>query len=435
MMINMDDLGMLDELEAFAKEINGNKNAESKKCTTCKTCTCDNKNKENKKMNFDVNVFRTFNHKPMVIYGRIYSDATVLKVTNDTITVLINDLDDDWLDSTIIASSTKSFTLPVVEYGNYPGNKVTVENYFNFWMPLAEFMCVGIKNAADVNNVPMPKNKEVYKIAKRIWAIAGESPEIGNMLMDLIGEGAYNRVMKLANANNISDIPKKFKFTKLNSVPKTEYNSSSFVNKYDNNNISKIAKKVDVKKNTENREKKKAEADNIYLSQFKRSVNSLVIPDMIKDIIKCHKTTYAYKVWDNVPFYLYNTKTKIQAEVFFSGFDARNETLRFVNKTNTKIYTISIQDIALGIYTLRDKPIETEPSKKSVKTFDEYMNEKRKSNSGIRQVRDFTEFAKEIKKAMESDEDTAIAFNMGDADFDLNDILNIFANLNNDNEN
>lgn len=427
MMINIDDFNMLNELEAFAKEINEDKKTESEKCTTCKTCTCDNKNKENKKMNFDVNVFRTFSHKPMVIYGRIYSDATVLKVTNDNIVVLVNDLDDDWLDSTIIAASTKTFTLPVVEYGNYPGNKITVENYFNFWMPLAEFMCVGIKKATDVNNTPMPKNKEAYKIAKKIWAIAGESPEIGNMLMDLIGESAYNRVMKLANTNTISDIPKKFKFKKLNPIPnKIEYSNSKFVDKYDTNNISKISKKVDIKKNTENCEKKKVEADNIYLSQFKRSVDSLMIPNMIKDVIKCHESTYAYKIWDNMSFYLYNTKTNIQAEVFFSGFDAKDKTLRFVNKTNTKIYTISIQDIATGLYTLRDKPIKTEPSKKSVKTFNEYMNEKKKSNSGIRQVKNFTDLAKEIKKAMESDDDTAIAFNMNNADFDLNDILNLF---------
>ena len=382
-MINIDDFNMLNELEAFAKEINEDKKTENRKCTTCKTCTCNNKNKENKKMNFDVNVFRTFNHKPMVIYGRIYSDATVLKVTNDNIVVLVNDLDDDWLDSTIIAASTKTFTLPIVEYGNYPGNKITVENYFNFWMPLAEFMCVGIKKVTDVNNV---------------------------------------------------SIPKKFKFKKLNSVPKTEYKSSKFVDKYDTNNINKIAKKVDVKKNTENCEKKKAEADSIYLSQFKRSVDSLMIPNMIKDVIKCHESTYAYKIWDNMSFYLYNTKTNIQTEVFFSGFNARDKTLRFVNKTNTKIYTISIQDIATGLYILRDKLIKTESPKKSVKTFNEYMNEKENSNSGIKQVKNFTDLAKEIKEAMESDDDTAIAFNMSDADFDLSDILDLLANLNNDEE-
>ena len=34
-------------------------------------------------------------------------------------------------------------------------------------------------------------------VAKKIWAIADESPEHGNAVMDVIGEDAYRKVMDL----------------------------------------------------------------------------------------------------------------------------------------------------------------------------------------------------------------------------------------------
>lgn len=43
----------------------------------------------------------------------------------------------------------------------------------------------------------MKENTNVVSAAKKIWAIAGESPEMGNAVMDLLGEEAYNKVMEL----------------------------------------------------------------------------------------------------------------------------------------------------------------------------------------------------------------------------------------------
>lgn len=43
----------------------------------------------------------------------------------------------------------------------------------------------------------MKENTNVVNAAKKIWAIAGESPEMGNAVMDLIGDEAYNKVMEL----------------------------------------------------------------------------------------------------------------------------------------------------------------------------------------------------------------------------------------------
>ena len=40
------------------------------------------------------------------------------------------------------------------------------------------------------------KNLEV-KAAKKIWEIAGESPEMGNAVMDLLGDEGYNKVMEM----------------------------------------------------------------------------------------------------------------------------------------------------------------------------------------------------------------------------------------------
>lgn len=36
-----------------------------------------------------------------------------------------------------------------------------------------------------------------YEMAERLYKIAGESPEAGNALMDVIGEDAYDTVMRL----------------------------------------------------------------------------------------------------------------------------------------------------------------------------------------------------------------------------------------------
>lgn len=38
--------------------------------------------------------------------------------------------------------------------------------------------------------------------AKKIWAIAGISPEYGNAVMDIIGEEAYEKVMRLQSEEN-----------------------------------------------------------------------------------------------------------------------------------------------------------------------------------------------------------------------------------------
>lgn len=45
----------------------------------------------------------------------------------------------------------------------------------------------------------LKKELENYKLkvaANKIWDICKESPEMGNAVMDLIGEEAYQRVMK-----------------------------------------------------------------------------------------------------------------------------------------------------------------------------------------------------------------------------------------------
>ena len=158
------------ELQDFANMIINVYGDTDKECKhTCKECTCEktkNKNNEKTNISFKLDNLRTFSRKPMVIYGRIYSECSVIKVTYDDVTVIANDIDDEWLDKTLIKSSTKTFCLPAVEYGNFPGNKVTVENYYNFWMPLEEFICIGskeantIKNKSNLNNTKTNENSK-----------------------------------------------------------------------------------------------------------------------------------------------------------------------------------------------------------------------------------------------------------------------------------
>jgi len=356
------------ELQDFVNELeNFAKNCEH----TCKDCTCgESKNK--KPETFNANIFRGFSHKPMVIYGRIYSDCTVLKVTSDVITVIVNDLDDDWLDKTIITASTKTFNLPVEEYGNFPGSKVTVENYYNFWMPLAEFMCVGIKNAADVNN--------------------------------------------------ISDIPKKFKFTKLNSVPKTEYNSSSFVNKYDNNNISKIAKKVDEKKNFEEA------ANKFYLDSFKNAVDKLNISVTIKNYIaNTNKVCCFGNKFGEIDAntYYIDSDTALKVKAYFTGYDAKRKYLRFTKAATDEKIFIYLDEIARGKYTIFK---DYSPKQTKTKTFDEYMKEKNNFPKP-KKVTSFDDFAREPARCIASNDPTStIVFGVDD-DTSIDDILNkLFGN-------
>ena len=43
----------------------------------------------------------------------------------------------------------------------------------------------------------MKEHTNVVNAAKKIWKVAGESPEMGNAVIDLIGDEAYNKVMEL----------------------------------------------------------------------------------------------------------------------------------------------------------------------------------------------------------------------------------------------
>ena len=47
----------------------------------------------------------------------------------------------------------------------------------------------------------MSKYITQVEVAKMIWTIAGISSEYGNAVMDVIGEDAYNRVMRLQKEN------------------------------------------------------------------------------------------------------------------------------------------------------------------------------------------------------------------------------------------
>ena len=47
----------------------------------------------------------------------------------------------------------------------------------------------------------MTKKQIEIEVAKKIWEIAGISEKHGNAVMDIIGEEAYERVMKLQKEN------------------------------------------------------------------------------------------------------------------------------------------------------------------------------------------------------------------------------------------
>lgn len=47
----------------------------------------------------------------------------------------------------------------------------------------------------------MSKHITEVEVAKKIWEIAGISSEYGNAVMDVIGEEAYEKVMKLQKEN------------------------------------------------------------------------------------------------------------------------------------------------------------------------------------------------------------------------------------------
>lgn len=45
----------------------------------------------------------------------------------------------------------------------------------------------------------MKENTNVIEIeaAKKIWELAGTSPEMGNAIMDLVGDEVYDKIMKI----------------------------------------------------------------------------------------------------------------------------------------------------------------------------------------------------------------------------------------------
>ena len=47
----------------------------------------------------------------------------------------------------------------------------------------------------------VPTHKDRIDLAKKIWAIAGESPVMGNALMDVLGEKTYKKIMRLQAEN------------------------------------------------------------------------------------------------------------------------------------------------------------------------------------------------------------------------------------------
>lgn len=58
----------------------------------------------------------------------------------------------------------------------------------------------GAKMEANIDEI---LNRIIKKdVAKQIWAIAGISPEHGNAVMDIIGEEAYEKVMRLQSEEN-----------------------------------------------------------------------------------------------------------------------------------------------------------------------------------------------------------------------------------------
>jgi len=89
--------------------------------------------------------FMNFKNQPMVIYGHIYNDCTVTTVADKYIQILVNDLNDKFIDDKIIINSTKTFNLPMTDCGLNPDAKITILNYFNFWMPLKDFMSINSK--------------------------------------------------------------------------------------------------------------------------------------------------------------------------------------------------------------------------------------------------------------------------------------------------
>jgi hypothetical protein len=47
--------------------------------------------------------------------------------------------------------------------------------------------------------------EDVIEAARKVWAIAAESPEMGNALMDTIGGDAYERVMWIVRRAEVEE--------------------------------------------------------------------------------------------------------------------------------------------------------------------------------------------------------------------------------------
>lgn len=109
-------------------------------------------------------------HEPYIIYGKIYSNVKVKSSFMDEnediyITVIVNDHDDNFVDDSILTDSYKVFNLPLKDYGRYQNNSFNIDNYFNYWMPLKEFMRTDNRTTFKVkaDKLPKPKKEEPKK--------------------------------------------------------------------------------------------------------------------------------------------------------------------------------------------------------------------------------------------------------------------------------
>jgi hypothetical protein len=262
--------------------------------------------------NYSIDVFikkmeKEFVNQPMVIYGTIYNSCTYMyKVDKNTLLFRVDTMDQEVLDDSVISKSTKEFKLPIIDCGSLSQNHVTVKNYYDFWMPLEDFIKADSTNEFKSNKNNLSRNK-TYK---------SYIPERENV--------------KDINKYKIKDIKSKCKDNnKLDNKKKTTFN--------------------DYLANNKNKEKSLAEKYNEKFNSYVKKITSLPL-DLIDVLSNNTTVSYEKNRMDSETIYYditYNRKT-LDGVYYLAGWDKKQELIFFRNvKTNNKM-SIGLNSLATG---------------------------------------------------------------------------------------
>lgn len=267
---------------------------------------------------------KEFKNEPMVIYGRIYNDVTIIDQKDSNLYIEVRP--NKYLTNDIIIDEVIKFKLPMEEYGGI--NKVTIKNYYNFWMPLSEFMSINVSSS----------NKEKCKHTC---------------------EHKCNHNNKINNENIIRN--EKNKINKINeNITKENHNCKSSFHDY-----------------IKTKEKEK--------NNFNDKIIKLRIPNSLKNSILNDNKFESVTPYKNMKYIINTDKGSYIAK--YKDMSLDKESIKFQDISNCNIYKINIKDIENGNITIKCNTNNIKLKPVSKKTENKNSNNECHLNESLKEIK------------------------------------------------